>query len=62
VGDITISQALRDIGASVSLMPDSICKRIQVGDLKPATISIQPTDRVMKYPIGILEDVPLQEE
>ena len=60
VGDVSISRALCDLGASVSHMPYSICKRLQVGELKPTSISIQLTDRSVKYPIGMLEDVPLQ--
>ena len=44
VGGLTISRALCDLGASVSLMPYSICKKLQVGDLKPTTISLQLTN------------------
>jgi len=59
-GGLTISRALCDLGASVSLMPYSICKKLQVGDLKPTTISLQLADRSVKYPLGVLEDIPLQ--
>jgi len=31
-----------------------------VGDLKSTSISLQLADRSIKYPMGILEDVPLQ--
>jgi len=44
VGDVSISKTLCDLGASVSLMPYFICKRLQVGELKPTTISIQLAD------------------
>jgi len=44
----------------MSLMPYSICKPLQVGELKPTTISIQRADHFVEYPIGMLEDVPLQ--
>jgi len=30
-----------------------------VKDLKSTTISIQLDDRLVKYPIGVLEDVPI---
>ena len=59
VGDVTISRALCDLGASVSLMPYSICKKLKVGNLKPTTISLQLADRSVMYHTGILEDVPL---
>lgn len=60
VGDVAISRALCDLGASVSLMPYSICQKLQVGELKPTTISLQLADRSVKHPLGVLEDVPLQ--
>ena len=50
VGDVTIRKALCDLGPSVSLMPFSICKKLQMGDLKPTTISLQLADRSVKYP------------
>ena len=31
-----------------------------MGELRPTTISIQLVNRSVKYPIGVLEDVPLQ--
>ena len=40
IGDLTISRALRDLGSSVSSMPYSISKKLQIGDLKPTTISL----------------------
>jgi len=40
IGNVAISRVLYDLGASVSLMPYSICKKPEVGDLKPITISI----------------------
>ena len=57
---MTFSRALCDLGASMSLMPHFICKKLQVRDLKPTTISLHLADRSVKYPMGILEDVPLQ--
>ena len=59
VGYVAISRALCDLQVSVSVMPYWICKKLQLWDLKPSTISIQLKDWSMKYPIGILEDVPL---
>ena len=57
--DMTISRALCDLRASVSLKPYSIYKKIQVGDLKPTTISLKLTDKSIKYPFSILEGVSL---
>ncbi|XP_057248121.1 uncharacterized protein LOC104896404 [Beta vulgaris subsp. vulgaris] len=60
LGDIAIKNALCDLGASVSLMPLSICKQLNMGELKPTRISLQLADRTVKFPLGILEDVPLR--
>ena len=59
VGDITINIALCDLGASVSLIPYLICKKLQVGDLKPTTTFLQLANRSIKYPMGILKNVLL---
>ncbi|XP_021750404.1 uncharacterized protein LOC110716078 [Chenopodium quinoa] len=60
LGDIEINKALCDLGASVSLMPLSICKKLQMGELKPTRISLQLADKSVKFPLGVLEDVPLR--
>ena len=60
IEDVSISRALYDLRASVSLMPHSICNKLQVGELKPTTISLRLADRSIKYPLSLLEDVPLQ--
>ncbi|XP_057247482.1 uncharacterized protein LOC130589875 [Beta vulgaris subsp. vulgaris] len=51
--------ALCDLGASVSLMPLSICKKLQWVN-QNHTYFLQLADRTVKYPLGILEDVPLR--
>ncbi|XP_057985265.1 uncharacterized protein LOC131170211 [Hevea brasiliensis] len=60
IGDTSIDKALCDLGASVSLMPLSICEKLKVRELKLTTISLQLADRSIKYPVGILENVPLK--
>ncbi|XP_019056271.1 PREDICTED: uncharacterized protein LOC109116024 [Tarenaya hassleriana] len=60
LGNVSIKKALCDLGASVSLMPLSICKMLNIGELKPTRMTLQLADRSIKYPIGILEDVPLK--
>ncbi|XP_020260559.1 uncharacterized protein LOC109836923 [Asparagus officinalis] len=60
IGDMSINRALCDLGASVSLMPLSICNKLQMVDLKHTTISLQLADRSVKRLVGILEDVPIQ--
>ncbi|WCJ18012.1 Transposon Tf2-6 polyprotein [Euphorbia peplus] len=57
IGNLNISNALCDLGASVNLMPLSIYKRLELGEPSPTRMSIQLADRSVKYPVGIVEDV-----
>jgi hypothetical protein len=45
IGNFVIDKALCDLGASVSLMPLSISKKLNLGDLKPTRMSLQLADR-----------------
>ncbi|XP_050888986.1 uncharacterized protein LOC127094167 [Lathyrus oleraceus] len=46
-----------DLGASVSLMPLSTCKKLNLGELRPMKMSLQLADRSVKFPIGMLENI-----
>ncbi|CAH9132444.1 unnamed protein product, partial [Cuscuta epithymum] len=60
IGGSKLNKALCDLGASVSLIPYSLCQKLHLGDPKPTTMALQLADRSVKYPIGILEDVPIK--
>jgi len=60
IGNISINCALCDLGSSVSLMPLSLCEKLELGEMRPTTISLQLTYRSVKYPVGVLEDVPIK--
>ena len=60
IGSISISCALCDLGSSVTLTPLSLCETLELGEMRPTTISLQLADRSVKYPIGVLEDVPIK--
>jgi len=49
-----------DLGASVSLLPLSLLKMIDIGDLKPTKMTWQLADRSIIYPAGVLEDIPIK--
>ena len=57
IGGHNIEKALCDLGASINLMPSSILRRLNIGDLTPTSISLQMADRSIALPRGILEDV-----
>jgi hypothetical protein len=60
IGKYVIDMAICDLGASISLMPMSICEKLKLGELRPTKMSIQFADRSVKYPLGILENVPVR--
>ncbi|XP_050918509.1 uncharacterized protein LOC127135927 [Lathyrus oleraceus] len=60
IGKFVIDRGISDLGASVSLIPLSICERIKLGELRPTRMSLQLADRSVKYPIGMLENIPVQ--
>ncbi|XP_048227244.1 uncharacterized protein LOC125369274 [Ricinus communis] len=57
IGDLSISGALADLGASINLMPTSLFDKLGLSEPKPTRMSIQLADRTVKIPRGIIEDV-----
>ncbi|XP_044467736.1 uncharacterized protein LOC123197479 [Mangifera indica] len=57
VGKESFEKALCDLGASISLLSLSICRRLELGELKPTTVTLQLADRSIKYPSAIMENV-----
>ena len=41
-------------------MPLPLCEKLKLGEMRPTTISLQLADRSVKYPVGVLEDVPIK--
>ena len=60
IGNLNFDQALCDLGASVSLIPYSMCERLGLGEVQPTSITLQLADKSVKKPVGILENAPLQ--
>ncbi|XP_024025997.1 uncharacterized protein LOC112092920 [Morus notabilis] len=62
IGELHIEKALCDLGASINLMPLSILRKLNLGEITPTTISLQLADRSLTYPKGIIEDVLMEED
>ncbi|XP_074265543.1 uncharacterized protein LOC141587982 [Silene latifolia] len=62
IGSIQIERALCDLGASISLMPLKIFKKLKGFEFSPTRVSLQLADRSVSYQIGLVEDVPLKVE
>ncbi|XP_074314374.1 uncharacterized protein LOC141649587 [Silene latifolia] len=60
IGTVNIERALCDLGASISLMPLKTFKKLKGYELSPTRVSLQLADRSVRYPIGLVEDIPLK--
>ncbi|XP_073057250.1 uncharacterized protein [Primulina eburnea] len=57
IGSNHVNKALCDLGASIDLMPFSIYMDLELGEVKPTTITLLLADRSLTYLRGIVEDV-----
>ena len=57
IGNHEFGKALCDYGASINMMPLSIVRRLNLGELTPTTMPLQMVDMSMAQPEGILEDM-----
>jgi hypothetical protein len=62
IGVSCIEKALLDLGASVNLLSYSVYLQLGLGELKPTSTTLQLTDRSVKIPRGIVEDVLIKVE
>ncbi|GKA83036.1 DNA-directed DNA polymerase [Tanacetum coccineum] len=57
IGQLHIDNALADLGASISLMPYMMYKKLGLGEPKVTRMSLELADRSIQYPRGIIENV-----
>jgi len=57
IGEHKIEIALLDLGASVNLLPYLVFQCLNLGELKPTSVTLLLADRSVKMPRGIVEDV-----
>ncbi|RDY13418.1 hypothetical protein CR513_01671, partial [Mucuna pruriens] len=60
IGECTFADAMLDLGASINVMPTSIYRSLNFGDLEPTGMTIQLANRSNLQPLGVLEDVLVQ--
>jgi hypothetical protein len=60
IGEHKIKRALLDLGASVNFLPYSVFQSLNLGKLKPTSVTLLLADRYIKVPRGIIEDVLVQ--
>jgi len=57
IENLKFDNILYDLSAIINLMPLSIFRALGLGEPKQTTVSLQLTDRLIKYPLGVIEDV-----
>ena len=57
IGAVFVGKALIDLGASINLMPLSMCRRLGEMEIMPTNLTLQLADRSVTRPYGIIEDV-----
>ncbi|KAG7547974.1 Integrase catalytic core [Arabidopsis suecica] len=60
LGPLFFSKCLCDLGASVSLMPLSVARRLGFNKYKSCQIQLILADRSVRVPHGMLEDLPVK--
>nr|GEU79943.1 reverse transcriptase domain-containing protein [Tanacetum cinerariifolium] len=54
--EMTECLALADLGASINLMPLSVCNKLSLPDLSPTCMTLELTDHSISRPVGVAED------
>ncbi|XP_070022152.1 uncharacterized protein [Nicotiana sylvestris] len=57
IASAEFTKALCDLGASINLMPYSVFKTLGIEQPRPTSMRLKTTDRTMKRPLEIIEDV-----
>ncbi|XP_031260625.1 uncharacterized protein LOC116118803 [Pistacia vera] len=57
IGSFYFDKALCDLGACINLIPFSIFRKLDLGEVKSTTIHLQLADKSITYPRGMIEDV-----
>ncbi|RDY07760.1 hypothetical protein CR513_08081, partial [Mucuna pruriens] len=60
IGNCTFVDAMLDLGASINVMPTSICKSLKFGDLEPTRMTIQLANRSVVQLLGVLKEALVQ--
>ncbi|KHN11137.1 hypothetical protein glysoja_049263, partial [Glycine soja] len=57
IGEVSVGNALIDLGASINLMPLSMCQRLGELEIMPTRMTLQIVDHSITRPYGVTEDV-----
>ncbi|XP_052111901.1 uncharacterized protein LOC110277379 [Arachis duranensis] len=57
IGEVTITKAMCDLGASINLIPSSLVKKLHIEEVKPVQMSLELVDKSMVHPRGVVENL-----
>ncbi|XP_052113749.1 uncharacterized protein LOC107474098 [Arachis duranensis] len=57
IGEVTITKAMCDLGASINLIPSSLVKKLHIEEVKPVQMSLELVDKSMVHPRGVIENL-----
>ena len=57
IGEVVVGKALIDLGASINLMPLSMCRRLGEIEIMPTRMTLQLVEHYITRPYGVIEDV-----
>ncbi|XP_057723785.1 uncharacterized protein LOC130939714 [Arachis stenosperma] len=57
IGELTITKAMCDLGASINLIPSSLVKKLHIEEVKPVQMSLELVDKSMVHPRGVVENL-----
>jgi hypothetical protein len=60
IGTLQFDHALCNLGASVSIMPKVVFDKLNFTHLAPTPMMLQLADSMVRYPVGIAEDIPVK--
>ncbi|XP_074297060.1 uncharacterized protein LOC141627735 [Silene latifolia] len=60
VGNVNIKRALCDLGASVSILPLPIARKLGLGNMISTSMTFQLANRSVQYPQDVLKDIPVK--
>lgn len=62
INNVLFEKVFYDLRSSVSVMPLSLSKILDVGDLHPTSMTLELADLMETRPLGIVKDVPMKIE
>jgi len=62
IGEVVVGKALIDLGASINLMPLSMCRRLGELEIMPTCMTLQLAYHSITRPYGVMEEKRLEKK